>query len=96
MLCAPDPGPVLTAAERPIATARGLLQMPQPRSRSWAVRLLGLSYGIFCVIVLSSYTANLAAFLTVPLDLEITTPLLLFEYVGPCLHVPKCSQSCMT
>ena len=40
------------------------LQMPQPRSRSWAVRLLGLTYGIFCVIVLSSYTANLAAFLT--------------------------------
>lgn len=40
------------------------VQMPQPRSRSWAVRLVVLAYGAFCVIILSSYTANLAAFLT--------------------------------
>jgi Ligand-gated ion channel len=54
-------------ALRGFTRGRVLLQMPQPRSRSWAVRLLGLTYGIFCVIVLSSYTANLAAFLTVRL-----------------------------
>jgi Ligand-gated ion channel len=40
--------------------AASLGQMPLPRSRSWAVRLLFLTYGFFCVIVLSSYTANLA------------------------------------
>ena len=40
-------------------------QMPLPRSRSWAVRLLTLTYGLFAVIILASYTAALAAFLTV-------------------------------
>ena len=47
------------------AAATQLGQMPQPRSRSWAVRLLALAYGAFAIIVLSSYTANLAAFFTV-------------------------------
>lgn len=61
----------LTALENKCVAA-ALLQMPQPRSRSWAVRLLGLTYGIFCVIVLSSYTANLAAFLTVRLLRALT------------------------
>lgn len=42
--------------------------MPQPRSRSWAVRIVALAYGVFCIIILSSYTANLAAFLTVGVD----------------------------
>lgn len=57
--------------------------MPQPRSRSWAVRLLGLTYGIFCVIVLSSYTANLAAFLTVQqLGTTIDSPLSLLRNGG--------------
>ena len=41
------------------------LQMPLPRSRSWGVRLVVLAYGAFSVIIVSSYVANLAAFLTV-------------------------------
>ena len=34
-----------------------------PRGRSWAVWIVSLSWGLFGVIVLSAYTANLAAIL---------------------------------
>jgi Ligand-gated ion channel len=40
-------------------------QMPLPKSRSWAVRLMCIVYGFFSLIIIASYTANLAAFLTV-------------------------------
>ena len=41
--------------------------MPPPRSRSWAVRGVILTYGAFSLILLATYTANLTAFQTVRL-----------------------------
>ena len=35
-----------------------------PRGRSWAVRLVSLAAGLFGVVLLAAYTANLAAILT--------------------------------
>jgi len=58
--------------------------MPQPRSRSWAVRLLVLAYGAFSIILLASFTANLAAFLTVKqLTAQVDSPLTLLRHGGP-------------
>jgi hypothetical protein len=51
-----------------------------PRGRSWAVRIISLSAGLFGVVVLAAYTANLAAILT---DTSASTA------ISRCKHLPQ-------
>ncbi|CAK0787222.1 hypothetical protein CVIRNUC_010438 [Coccomyxa viridis] len=43
-------------------TATG--QTPLPQGRSWAIRMIAISYGLFSLLVIASYTASFAAILT--------------------------------
>lgn len=68
-----------------------------PRGRSWAVRIISLSAGLFGVVILAAYTANLAAILT---DTSASTAISRCKHMpmqsspliisGLCLHYPIC------
>lgn len=91
-------GPSFGGQVKPLLCQSHLSSLPPGAPRSFSARILGMVWAGFAMIIVASYTANLAAFLVLDRpeeritginDPRVTTPHLLSP------HLPASEQRCL-